>query len=293
MEQYLSIDIGGTFIKYSIMNENYEVLEEKEEATKKEPEDFLNQLKEITISHCDRVKGIAACIAGFINPVTGDNSDFSVGERFRKYNLKKELEQASNVPVILENDSNCAAIGEMVCGAANSCSDFCLLTIGTGIGGAIVIDKQLVRGKHFKAGEAGLMIIGLNENGEQICGESAGATSVLTRKVSQAIGKQIDGFYVFQHLEEDKIRKIYQKWLLKTAVTVGNMAMLLDPEVMLIGGGISQEARFIKDLEKAVYDLYPHLKQYTIIRACEMGNQAGRIGALYLWLQQHRKGNKL
>lgn len=291
-EQYLAIDIGGTFMKYSVMNKQYEVLEEYVQPTKKEPEAFLNQLLGIGKEYKDKVEGVALCIAGFINPETGENTDFGIRERFKAYNLKEELENITKLPVILENDSNCAALGEMVCGSAKEVSDFCLLTIGTGIGGAIVLNKQLVRGKHFKAGEAGYMLIGLNENGEQVNGESAGATSVLVKKVSEIVGKEIDGMYVFKHLDNPEIYKIYKHWIYKNAVVVGNMALLLDPEVVLIGGGISHEKRFIDDLRKAVFEIYPHFEEYTKILPCKMGNLAGRVGALYLWLEKYGKKNE-
>lgn len=291
MTKYLAIDIGGTFIKYSIMNESYVVLEESEEETQKDPEQFLEQLKKIALMYKDSVEGIAACIAGFINPNTGENTDYSVGERFRKYNLKKELEQLCGLPVVLENDSNCAAIGEMVCGAAKGVSDFCLLTIGTGIGGAVVIHNDLIRGKHFKAGEAGLTLLGTKDSDGQIRGENTGATSVLVRKVSETIRKPVDGMYVFAHLADPAIWDIYQTWIYNIAIVAGNMAMILDPEVLLIGGGISHEPRFIKDLKEAVYSFYPNLIQSTKILPCCMGNRAGRIGVLYLWLKQNREEN--
>ena len=119
----------------------------------------------------------------------------------------------------------------------------------------------------------------------QIGGENseyAGATSVLVRRVSQAIGKTIDGPYVFEHLSEPEVAMIYKDWLEKLSVVVGNMTMLLDPQVMLIGGGICHEPRFIRDLKAKVYEMYPHLSEYTEIKGCETGNQAGRIGALAL-----------
>ena len=276
MKKYLAIDIGGTFIKYSVMEEDYRILEEGSISTKKEPKQFLEQLTSLAVEYKEKVEGIAVCIAGFINPETGENTDFSVGEHFRTYNLKEELEKVSGHAVTIENDSNCAALGEMVAGAGRNYKDICLLTIGTGIGGAIVMGGNLWRGSHFKAGEAGLMQIG-GENSEY-----AGATSVLVRRVSQAIGKTIDGPYVFEHLSEPEVAMIYKDWLEKLSVVVGNMTMLVDPQVMLIGGGICHEPRFIRDLKAKVYEMYPHLSEYTEIKGCETGNQAGRIGALAL-----------
>lgn len=277
MKQYLTIDIGGTVVKYSVMDEEYREYLQGAQPTKKNPEEFLEQIKTIVDEYREQIEGIAICMAGFINPVTGENTDFSVGENFRAYNLKVELESHTGLPVLVENDSNCAALGEMVKGAAIGIKDFCSITIGTGIGAAIVVDGKLLRGSHFKAGEAGFM----NLDNKQ---RHAGATSVLVRKVSQAVGKQVDGYYVFEHLTEPMIQEIYQEWLEDLAIIVGNMAVVIDPQVVLIGGGISSQQRFITDLRKAVYEKYEHLEEYTEIRACETGNQAGKIGALYQML---------
>lgn len=288
MEKYLSVDIGGTFIKYSMMDSAYHVYDEGSIATAKAAEEFLEQLKSVVLKYKDRVSGIALCIAGFIHPESGENTDFSVGSHFRAYNLKKELGACSGLNVSIENDSNCAALGEMIAGAGKGCQNLCLLTIGTGIGGGIIVNGQLMRGSHFKAGEAGLMKMYAGTDFSASC-ECAGATSSLVREVSQALGKKVDGHYIFDAMGTNStIAGIYKQWLDKLALTAGNAAMLLDPEIVLIGGGISAQARFIKDLKTRVYELYPHLEAYTKIEACTTGNLAGRIGALHVYMEEYQ-----
>ena len=282
-KKYLTIDIGGTFIKYSLMDEQFEVFDEGSVATKKDPEEFLAQLLAVADGYYGRIDGIAICMGGFIDPQTGENTDYSVGENFRAYNLKKVMEERFHLPVALENDSNCAALGELAAGAGKEYNNFCLLTIGTGVGGAIVWDKKLIRGSHFKAGEAGFCQVGLDKeapNGYT----HATATADLTARVGKAVGEKVDGYYIFGHLEEEKILEIYEEWLERLAVTVGNAAVLLDPEAVLIGGGVCRQERFIEDLRSRVYRIFPHLEEYTQIKACVTGNLAGRIGALSLLL---------
>lgn len=288
MEKYLTVDIGGTFIKYSMMDSAYHVYEEGSLATAKASWEFLEQLKSVVLKYKGRISGIALCIAGFIHPESGENTDFSVGRHFREYNLKKELSAFSGLNVSIENDSNCAALGEMIAGAGKGCKNLCLLTIGTGIGGGIIVNGKLMRGSHFKAGEAGLMKMYAGEGFLSSC-EYAGATSSLVREVSQALGKKVDGYYIFDEMDtEPQIAEIYKSWLNKLALTAGNAAMLLDPEIILIGGGISVQARFIKDLKTRVYELYPHLEEYTRIAACTTGNLAGRIGALHVHKEEYQ-----
>ena len=280
-QRYLAVDIGGTVVKYSIFNKCYEELEQGEEPTQKDPGRFLEQLFSIADRYCGQVAGAGICMAGFIDPVTGENTDFSVGENFRAWNLKKELWEKMKVPVVLENDSNCAALGELTAGAGKGLKNFVLLTIGTGVGGALILDGRLVRGSHFKAGEAGFMLLGTEQPYVQ-----AEATSVLVRKVSESVGRQVDGHYVFSHLGDPETEAIYKNWLERIVLAAGNLAVLTDPEAVLIGGGGCRQERFISDLRERLYTFFPHLQNYTRLEACRTGNLAGRIGALSLLFEE-------
>lgn len=284
MNKYLSMDIGGTVIKCSLMDENYNFLKDVERPTKKDPAEFLMQLKDIVNGFKDGIKGIAVCMAGFIDPVTGVNSDFSVGKNFKAYNLKRELSEASGLPVVLENDSDCAGLGEMVLGAGKEFKDFFLITIGTGLGAAVIINRKLLRGSHFKAGEVGFCRLICDDVNDEY--SNAGATSRLVKEVSECLGKTVDGIYIFDHLDDERIFNIYKRWIKKLAVIIGNAASVLDPEAILIGGGVSVQERFIKDLSEATYSYFDHLSDYTKIIPCKTGNKAGRIGALSLLLNK-------
>ncbi|HCD44472.1 MAG TPA: hypothetical protein DEQ64_12195 [Lachnoclostridium sp.] len=290
MKQYLAIDIGGTYIKYSLMDPEYRVLHEGSTPTEKLPAGFLRQFMGIVETYVDQISGVAICMGGFIHPVTGENTDFSVGANFRAYRLKEEINRKYPIPVVLENDSNCAALGEMVRGAGRGFQDICMVTFGTGIGGAIIINRELYRGSHFKSGEVGFTRVCLRDVDGKPAAEGAGATSLLVRKVSEILGREVDGTYIFNHLDHPDIDRVYREWLYKGAMVIGNFAVTVDPKILLIGGGISENEIFIRDMKEAVYALYPHLEPYTAIEACEQGNMAGRMGALYLLLQSGEGG---
>ena len=110
MELYLGIDIGGTFIKYGVYDKDYYTYLKEEEATKREPKLFLQQLIELItcVQTTHDIQGIGISIGGFINPVTGENTDFSVDAKFTTYNLKWKLEKVIGLPVVVENDANYA-----------------------------------------------------------------------------------------------------------------------------------------------------------------------------------------
>lgn len=291
MKEYLTMDIGGTFIKYSIMDTNYNEKYIKSVPTKEDPEEFRKQLLSIVNEVKETIHGIVISIGGFINPITCENTDFSVGKNFTSFNLKEVLSKHSGLPVSVENDSNCAALAEMKLGAGKECSDICVLTIGTGIGGAIIQDRKLFRGKNYKAGEFGLCLI-KKEKGNGYSYRSAPATSDLVERVSMAIGKRIDGTYIFNNLDNPVIREIYKDCIEDLAILIGNTALSLDPEKILIGGGVSAQEIFINDLRDKVFSIFEHLEGYTEIEACTLGNHAGKIGALIEFFNRYGDGEE-
>lgn len=271
---YLALDIGGTQIKYSLINKDLVEIEGTANivTTKKEPEAFLKQILDIcSLFQCN---GVGISIGGFINRETGENKDYSVGKNFITYNLKKEIEEYKNLPVAIENDSNCALMAEMEIGNGKGLTDVSMITIGTGIGGAMAINGKIYRGHNFKSGEFGFMAVSYNEKMEY-----AGATSNLVKDVSRAINKEVDGKWIFNNLQEEEIKKIYDKWLYKLAINIGNVAVAFDFEKILIGGAISNNPIFMEDIVSKVYQLFP-LKEYTIIEKCFLGNDAGKIGGI-------------
>ena len=278
MNKYLAIDLGGTYIKYTIYDDTYRAYTSGSFPTPTIPESFLSSVLELVgqMKQEHRINGVAISSAGFINTRSGCNKDFSISENFTSYNIPSEIKKKYTLPVVIENDSNCAAIGEQIAGLGRQYQDYCLLTIGTDIGGAIILNGALRRGSHYRAGEAGLSLI--SRQGWK----KAGGTSLLVQKVSQEIHQQIDGRYVFEHLDDDRILRAYQEWLEGVAVVAVNLILIIDPQAVLIGGGISEQGQFINDLRGQVFALCPPLEGEVEIKACQNKNDAGRIGALRL-----------
>jgi beta-glucoside kinase len=120
------------------------------------------------------------------------------------------------------------------------------------------------------------------------------ATSTLVKVVSSKLGKAVTGEDIFNNYEDEAIQAIYKQWLEKVAITVGNLAVCFDAEMVLIGGGISACDIFIEDLKKKVYSYFSHLQEYTLIDSCLLKNSAGKLGALYNYLTIYKnKDNEL
>jgi beta-glucoside kinase len=284
-KKIVALDIGGTFIKYGIFTDSCRELSSGKEPTVIDTELFFRQLCEIIerlLTEQNDIAGIAISSPGFIDTETGMNTDFSIDECFTKHNLKKELGDIFDCSVAIENDCNCAALAERDLGAGKDDRDFLMITLGTGIGGAIVSDGKLYRGSSHKAGELGFCILEKNRTGE------IGATGLLVDRVSRYVGEKVDGEYVFSHLFNAGIKEIYDKWLDDIAIVIGNAEALLDVKKVLIGGGISAEPMFIEHLRKRVFELFP-FEEFMEIDACRFKNDAGKIGAVCLFLEQFKE----
>ncbi|MCR4694850.1 MAG: ROK family protein [Pseudobutyrivibrio sp.] len=293
----IALDIGGTCIKYGLVDQEGKEIASGLVATETSNQGFLNQVFSIIDEMRqgrDDILGIGISLPGFVNPATGENTDFTVWPCFIAFNLKEEVEKHTGLPVCVENDSNCAAIAEGKVGAAKGCDNYLMVTVGTGLGGAIVTGGKLMRGAHFKAGELGFLML------EK--GRFPGATSDLVRRVADYVKEckegagdktqysdetLVDGRFIFSHMSDSRVRDIYLSWLEELAITLGNVVSILDVDMLLIGGGISEEPVFINDLTDKIYDLFP-LKEYTKIKACSLGNQAGKIGAAILLKDKER-----
>lgn len=291
MDNILALDIGGTFIKYGLFSKKGEQKFTGKEATEKEPERFLKQLINIikNIESTEEFEGVTLSIGGFIDPATGENTDFSVGKNFTTFNLKGELKKRTGYNISIENDANCAALAELWMGSGKGVKDFIMVTLGTGIGGAIVTEGRLLRGKSFKAGEFGLAYVLKNKSSEGESYEPATATGTLVKMVRKILDKEIDGEYIFNNLDNEIINKVYKEWINKISLLIGGLCICMDPEKLLIGGGVSSQSRLIEDIEKEALKIYPHLKGYTSIEACSLKNNAGMIGAVYNYINEYEE----
>ncbi len=289
--KYIVLDIGGTFIKHAVMDENFNETLAGETPTPIDPEQFLAAIVNVIKSYGEGFGGVAISMAGFINPVTGENTDYGCSERFTKYNLKEELARQTGYRISIENDSNCAALAESVLGAGKGKGTVCAMTVGTGIGGAIIVDGKLFRGRNFKAGEYGFALVGFDkdEDGKDVP-RYAKATSILSKRCTELLGYEVNGKIVMDMLDSNpEVKAIYDSWVTDIAFCIGNVCVSLDPEVFLVGGGISGSKRFMADLKARTYELFEKLDEYTEIVPCSLGNNAGKAGALIIFFENYGK----
>ena len=250
MKKYISIDIGGTAIKYGIVSENAEVLLKKEMKT--EAQKGGPAILEKVIGIVEELKGEAdtgVCIS------TAGMVDIEKGEIFYSAPLipnyigtafKKTVEERFGIPCEVENDVNCAGLAEYKAGAAAGSKAAVMLTIGTGIGGCILLNGEVFHGFSNSACEVGYMH--MNDSDFQ----TLGAASILTKKVSEWKGeteKKWDGYHIFEEAKKgDKLCLLAIDEMVDIlGEGIANICYVINPEVVVLGGGIMAQEQFLKE----------------------------------------------
>lgn len=290
MRHFFVFDIGGTDIKYGVITQSGELVFKSMMPSRGAQggrlilEDIITTVHQLKATYAGQ--GIAISSAGVINSKTGEVlSATNAILDFIGLNIIEILESALNLPVSVMNDVNSMSLCEYHLGAGQHASSMIALTVGTGIGGAIVLNGQLIEGNGFSAGEFGLMQIE-GEIYEQIA-----ATSSLVRAAKQQINASIEnGVAVFKLFDEGHpiAKQIVHQFYQNLSIGIANIAYAFNPEVIVIGGGITARPSFIEELNAYVYPrLSDHLCQYTRIQGAKFKNDAGMIGAFYHFLNRY------
>ncbi|MEG1447049.1 MAG: ROK family protein [Ruthenibacterium sp.] len=201
-------------------------------------------------------------------------------------NPKEILTKAFHVPCVIENDVNAAAMGEKTCGAGREYNNFLCVSYGTGIGGAMVLDGALYRGSCFSAGEFGGLITHTMDvvEGEVGSGsyERYASTSALVRHAAAYDTKLMSGRAIFAAMDVPAVKDIVDNWICEIAFGLIGLIHAFNPEAVLLGGGIMQEAYVTEKLEQLIgHNSKVSFRNCRILPA-SLGNKAALFGAAAL-----------
>lgn len=300
MENFMVFDIGGSAVKWSVISRSGKIFESNKYKVPENKEEFFNQLGKTTNEMKEKydVKGIAISAPGAVDSETGIIGGLSAIPYIHGPNFKEILKELTNLNVELENDANCAALGECWLGAGKENKDLAFVVCGTGIGGAIVKDKKIHGGIHKHGGEFGYCSISCDLEGEPrfTSWSQAGSTIALAKKVAKLKGLEegsLDGVEVFELCDKgDEIAlKEVNKYYFIMAVGIYNIQYTYDPEVIILGGAISERDEYVDEINKRLdllmnSDLEGTIK--PVLKKCEFGNDANKLGALYNYLQRQK-----
>lgn len=314
MNAVLAVDVGGHNIRALLCRETGEVLGRKSVSTDRQASSaetnvlrvvgVARSLLEETSAKPEEIAGIGIGVPGPVNQQTGVVSIAPGVPFWSDLPLRAMFEQHFPFPVYLDNDVNLAAVGEFWKGAARGCSDFVFIAMGTGIGSGVFVGGRLHRGKRYTAGEIGYMVIAANQRQRRI-GEFGWLESVAGGLALDLAGRkaarenpqsalnrlaasptEINSAHLFEAaFTGDRVAKaVLDEALEYLGLAVFNITAVLDPDLIILGGGVSaQGPRLLGAIAKATegYGL-PMPK----LQLSELGDQAQILGAAFFALSQ-------
>lgn len=275
-----AIDIGGTTIKIATWKDNQ--LQDKHAIdTPKDLDGFYEALTEEVnkIKKDTKIEGVAISSPGAVNKKTGIIGGSSAIPYIHNFKIVDELEKRFGLPVSVENDANSAALGELAEGSGKGCDSMAFFVIGTGIGGALIINQKVWHGAHLFSGEFGYMIMGAHTL-------SALASPVaMANRYNERTGKHLDGKTIFElAVKDDSVASDERQTLIHAlAVAIYNIQHSFDPEKIVLGGGISNNPELIPLLNKEIDRLRDGLDLVTLkpdIVLCKLKSDANLRGAV-------------
>lgn len=296
MLYYAGIDIGGTRIKMGILDETGHICVTENKETPKEKEKLFQTIKEF-IKHQDyQIEGVGLSTPGVIRS-DGYAQTSGAIHCFLNINVQTELQEYLGLPVIVENDAKSAAMAEKWIGASQDDESFVCITLGTAVGGAVYMNNQLQRGLGGLAGEFGIALTSLDKDhySEHSFSYHAATVAGLCRQYSYAVKQRIlDARVILNNASQgDEIaKKCLSDFYHAVAVLLINTAVMIAPDKIIIGGGISEN----QEVMNAIINEYRHIcENYHVltlvdmpsIYPCELKNNAGMIGAVYSFIRRH------
>ena len=288
----LCFDIGGTSIKYGAAHEdNGQIVfddrwETPTDAKQLRGPGIEQKILELIDSLYKQYtpEGIAISTAGMVDHMTG--AILYANENIPEYtgrNLKQAVQNRFHLPCAVENDVNCAALGEAAYGAGRGADSVLCLTVGTGIGGAIVLDGKIWHGHSGSAGEIGYMPM----SGSLF--EQQASTSALIRNIKSQTGEALTGKEIFARAQagDTVCQNAIQQLCAVLAQGLAACICLFNPAAIVLGGGIMAQSDYLRPIlqDELQHFVNPFVLSQTKLCFAELGNSAGMAGA-FRWLKQ-------
>ena len=286
MKKTLVIDIGGTFIKYGLIDKKCKLsLLSKVKTPKNTEEELLNTLQQIYIEFKQYgLNGIAISAPGIVDAdngvmVTGGALTYLWGMHL----AEKLSKLCDELPVSLENDGKAAVLCEASVGAASTCQSCVVLIFGSGIGGGIVLDGKILRGNSLLAGEFSPVFIDYKKESYECLADAYSTLSIVSKVKAVKNDENMSGekiIALYKENDEDVV-SIVDDWFYAIAKFCYNIDYFINPECICIGGGISAEPLFIEKIIENIEVIFNNSFQIRkpIVKVCKYHNDSNLIGA--------------
>ena len=298
----IGIDVGGTFIKAAIVETSGKIVLSSKTPTPKQGEaipskigEMIDDLLKKTNMDIDNIRHIGIGVPGVCDSKKGVIISCPNIEGCNNIEICDYIKARFGTQAYLDNDANCAALGEYLVSEEKPDS-FVFVTLGTGVGGGIIIDGKILRGTNSAAGEVGHIV--LKRGGEKCncgrrgCWERYASVTALVRQGKNAgLGGNVSGRSIFADRAKGSIKakEVINAWLENVAEGICDLVNIFQPDEIVIGGGISREGDIILDPvkrfveENSITD--KHYCKNTRIKISRLFNDAGVVGASFLYTQ--------
>jgi len=288
---YLGIDVGGSRIKTGVVNDAGKIVWRNTMEIPATFADFRQAIIDLYDEKKDAydIRGVGISSCGGINPYTGDVTpciapklQYLIGKNY--YELRKDIP----VPIAVEKDGNCAALGEKLTGSGVDLHSYCALVLGTGLGGGVIYKDQVYEGAHFLAGDVGYTFPSYDAE-KGFSGLCAPVQVEDHYTELTGVRKNIAQMYDTRH-EDPVAAQCCDSFFSHLANTIITMQYILDPQAFLLGGGITAWDELIPLLQETInQQVAAHgLPATPTVRRCSHMNGANLIGAVYnLKMKEH------
>lgn len=310
---YIGVDLGGTNIAVGLVNEEGKITHKGSVPTYRDRhyseilQDMAMLVNRVVEEAGVSMEEVHSIGIGSPGKCDVDNGVliYANNLKFSNVPMRQEIQKYIDKPVYLDNDANCAAYGESVCGAARGYKNSLTITLGTGVGGGIIQDGKIITGSYYGGGELGHMVIQVDGEpctcGRKGCLEQYCSATALIRDTRIAAARNIHS-KVYELVNGD-IRLIDAKvpfdaakagdevgqmlvnnYIKYLAIGIANFINIFEPEVVCVGGGVCAQGDYLLNpLKEAVQgQIYGNAELKTQIKIAELGNDAGIIGAAFL-----------
>lgn len=295
-KHYLVLDFGGSAVKCAVMTESAEI---KEQFSVPSRVDSYSEWIEAFSPHFQRLnpqyelQGIAVSTCGAVDVASGVIHGSSALPYIHDFDVRALYQSAFGLPMEIENDACCAALAESWLGEGKDSEHFCLLVIGSGIGGAIVTGGEVQKGHHLHGGEFGYTIVDYQEARPVMFGNVA-STRALVESAADALGMpvdELDGIKVFELYDAGHpgIAQIVTHWARYLATGLYNIQYHIDPQYIVLGGAVSHRSDLlplIEDQLQHIHNELPISRVRAVPKISQFGNDANLIGALRHFLNR-------
>ena len=312
----LGIDLGGTNIVAGVVDKKYKIVAKAscKTAVPRPESEICDSMAEVAKKAVEKAKltmddieSVGIGVPGAVNPKTGV-IEYSANLFFHNWEVVEMMEERLGKKVHIENDANAAALGEYLAGSAKGARNAVAITLGTGVGGGIIIDGKIYSGSNFAGAELGHMVI-VKDGKECACGRRgcwetyASATGLINLTKQKILSEKLEFSYMLKLCDGDinkvngrtafdamrdgdpTAKSVVEEYISYLSCGLVNIINIFQPDVLCIGGGISNEGENLLGPVRSYVERERYTKhndKQTIICKCTLGNDAGIIGAAYL-----------